>query len=163
MYIDISQGLIHLQIMIHYWYKNKNFTKHQIYITDIQRCCTSCHYIKSPLSILSLGCCTKRMEEHVKSFSVLEGTFETNNTLKMEEEYRMGLVYLQKIQKQNRSLRKVSFFFFTFMIMSTVFSIYNGQWQPWGPLCHGLFRDKRKEIFCKIVLAIEKMFEVNNS
>ena len=43
----------------------------------------------------------------------------------------------------------------------TVFSIYNWQCQPWGTLCHILFKSKRKTYFAKLFFQ-ERKIPVNN-
>ena len=48
------------------------------------------------------------------------------------------------------------------LIIPTVFSIYNWQCQPWGTLCHILFKSKRKTYFAKLFFQ-ERKIPVNNS
>lgn len=71
-----------------------------------------------------------------------------------EGEYRMSVVSL-------KTWYLVSFLVLYDDNVSSLFSIYNWQWQPWG--CHRLFRGKGEEIFCKTLPSRERTIEVNNS
>ena len=81
--------------------------------------------------------------EHLSAVLIIQGG--------LRGEYRMGFVSLQKYNR-------ICLIYLSFLIYddnaSSVFSIYNWQWQPWGS--HRIFRGN-KEISCKTVWERERL------